>query len=135
MPPIRIRYHRLWGPLLLTLAAINIAVFAVGGGPIQLGLGMVFGLMGALYLVQAFLVLADGTLTVKNLFGLTLRRFAYGRLADLEVERDAIVLSGPTGRQRLKLSLIMIRRADLDALAEAVRAARAAAPPAPADAT
>ena len=124
---IRIRYHKAWGPVMLACAAINAGLYVVVGGWIQLGLAVMLGVFGVMYLIQPFLVIGDGTVQAKNLFGITLRRFHYDDLADLEVSRDAIVITSPKrGRQRLKVSRLLISGADMQKLADAVDAAKAA---------
>jgi hypothetical protein len=131
--PIRIGYNKLWGAVMLLVAALGIVVYAMTGAFIQLGLGLVFAIAGVLWLTRPFLVVTDGQIAVKNLMGLTLRRFPFPQLADLEVHDGAIMLGSGKDRMRLKLSTMVVSRSDLDRLGSAVaeaRAARAAAAPA-----
>lgn len=126
--PIRIRYNRLWGPAFVVLAAVNAVVFAMTGAILQLLLGAMLLVVGVLYITQPFLVIGDGTIHAKNLVGLTIRRFQFGSLAELEVVPGGIVVGGASGqRQRLKLSSWMIAKGDLDRLAQAIEDARRSA--------
>jgi hypothetical protein len=113
----------------LVLTGLEVAAFVVSGSWLPVALAALTGLLAVLYLVRPFLVLEDGVVKVQNLWGMTRRRFPFGTLADLEVEAGAIVIGK---KQRLRFSPRMTSRADLRALAAAVRAARAARAPAPA---
>lgn len=124
-----IRYHPGWGALFLGLTALELAGFAVTRSWLAIVLAIPTLLLGVLYLTRPFLVLEDGQVKVQNLWGMTRRRFPFGALGDLTVEPGVIVI----GKQRLRFSARLTRRADVRALADAVRAARApASRPAPA---
>jgi hypothetical protein len=124
---IRIGYHKAWGPIMLACAAINAVLYVMGGGWVQLGLAVMLGVIGVLYLTQPFLVIGDGVIAAKNLMGITLRRFTYDKLSDLEVAPGALVItSSKGGRQRLKVSRWLISKSDMAKLADAVDAARSA---------
>jgi hypothetical protein len=124
---IRIGYHRAWGPVMLVCAAINAALYAMTGSWVQLALGVMLGVVGVLYLTMPFLVVGDGQIQAKNMMGITLRRFPFEDLADLEVSPGAVVITSPRGgRQRLKVSRWLVSGADMRRLADAVDAARAA---------
>src|SRR5687767_7351937 len=102
---IRIGYHKAWGPAMLVCAAVNVVLYAMVGGWVQLGLAVMLAVFGVMYLIQPFLVIGNGVIQAKNLFGITLRRFTYDKLSDLEVAPDALVItSAKGGRQRLKVS-------------------------------
>jgi len=124
---IRIGYHKAWGVVMLACAAINVALYAMFGNWIQLGLGVMLAVFGVLYLTRPFLVVGDGVIQAKNLMGITLRRFPYDKLADLEVAPGALVItSAKGGRQRLKVSRWLISKSDMQKLADAVDTARSA---------
>jgi hypothetical protein len=124
---IRIGYHKAWGPVMLVCAAINAVLYVMTGGWVQLGLAVMLAVIGVMYLVQPFLVIGDGVIQAKNLMGITLRRFTYDKLSDLEVEPGALIITSPKGgRQRLKVSRWLISKADMAKLADAVDAARSA---------
>lgn len=124
---IRIGYHKAWGPVMLVCAAINLGLYSMTGGWVQLGLAVMLGLVGVLYLTMPFILVGDGVVRAKNLMGITLRSFHYDDLADLEVVDGGLVIAGPRGgRQRLKISKWLIDKSDMRRLAEAVDAARSA---------
>jgi hypothetical protein len=112
---------------MLVCAAINAALYAMTGSWVQLALGVMLGVVGVLYLTMPFLVVGDRQIQAKNLMGITLRRFPFEDLADLEVSPGAVVITSPRGgRQRLKVSRWLVSGADMRRLADAVDAARAA---------
>lgn len=122
---IRIGYHKAWGPVMLVCSAINAVLYVMAGGWVQLGLAVMLGVIGILYLTQPFLLVGDGVIQAKNLVGITLRRFSYDDLADLEVVDGGLVIASPrTGRQRLKISRWLIAKADMQKLADAIAAAK-----------
>ncbi|MCA9676944.1 MAG: hypothetical protein H6709_10285 [Kofleriaceae bacterium] len=122
-----VRYHRLWGPLFLAIAAGNGVLFTQVGNVMFLVLAGLIGVVGVLYLVRPLLVIEDGHIDVKGLGGGTRRRFAYGDLAELQVEPGAIVVGRGDNRVRLGISRVFVHAGDLRRLAGAVRDARAAA--------
>jgi len=126
MPTVRVRYHRLLGPAMLLLALINVVLFLTSGLFLQLGMTVMFSILGILYLVRPFLIVDDEAIHAKSLLGYTLQRIRHGSFADLEVERGAIVMGASGARRRLKLWRPMVAQGDLQKLAAAVREARAA---------
>ena len=126
MEPIRLGYNTLWGVVMLALAAGGIVMYVTLGQLMQLMIAVMFVISAALWLTRPFLVVADGVIEAKNMFGLTLKRFRFADLAELEVEDGAIVLGPAEGNVRLKLSRMVISRSDMDRLAAKVREARAA---------
>ena len=119
---VRIGYNRIWGPAMLLLAAVNVALFVMTSALLQLFIAVMFAVIGVMYLVRPFLIVDEHEIVAKGLMGYTLRRFRHDAFAELQVERDAIVMPG---RQRLKLPRLMISQGDLKKLASAVRDARA----------
>jgi hypothetical protein len=123
--PVRIRYNRLWAPLMALIVVVNLTLFFLAGGGFQLVFAVFFGLFTFLYATRPLLIIDDETITAKSLLGYTVKRIPHGSFAGLEVEGNAIML-GPEGRrQRMTLSRWMVSAADLDKLAAAVREARA----------
>lgn len=125
MTPIRIGYNKLWGVFFLIAGALDLVVYTSTRTTMHLVLGGLLLLIGALYLTRPFLVVGDGVIQVKNLLGITMRRFAFGTLGDLEVEPGAILVGHGRDRQRLKVSKLLIARADMDKLDAAVKQASA----------
>lgn len=123
--PIRIRYHAAWGPLMLALAAVNVGLWALTGRWLQLGLAVMLTIIGVLYITQAFLVISENTIEAKNLMGITLRRFRFGSLTELDVVPGGIAVGTGDSRQRLKVSNLLIRKSDMAALAAAIERRRA----------
>lgn len=132
MTPIRIGYNKLWGAGMLAVAALGVALYVALGSWLQLGLSAAFAIFGLLWLTRPFLVVTDDEIQAKSMMGVTIRRFPHHGLADIEVERGAIIVGGATERRRrLQLSSFMISRADMDRLARAAADARAAPATAP----
>jgi hypothetical protein len=126
MPSVRIRYHRLLGPAMLLLAAINVALFITSGWFLQLGGAVMFTILGILYFVRPFLIVDDEAIHAKSLLGYTVQRIRHGSFADLEVVPGAIVMGTSGARRRLKLWGPMVSKRDLNQLAAAIRDAREA---------
>jgi hypothetical protein len=126
MPSVRVRYHRLLGPAMLLLAAINVVLFTLTTGFLQLGLAVMFTILGILYFVRPFLIIDDEAIHAKSLLGYTLQRIRHGSFADLEVVPGAIVMGASGARRRLKVWGLMVSKGDLQKLSEAIREARAA---------
>jgi hypothetical protein len=121
MAPIRIGYNKLWGVFFLIAGAVDLVVYTSVRASLHLVLGGLLLLIGALYLTRPFLVIGNGAVRVKNLLGITMRSFSFDSLRDLRVEPDAIVIGEGRDRKRLKLSKLLIARADLDRLEAAVK--------------
>jgi hypothetical protein len=122
---VAVRYHPLWGAVFLALAAGNVLLYTQSANLMFVALAAMMAVMGALYLVRPLLVVGDGAIQVRSLFGGTRRSFPIDDLGALEVERAAIVIGHGEGARRLKLAAIFVRGSDLDRLAAAIRQARA----------
>jgi hypothetical protein len=126
MTPVRIRYHRLWAPMMFLLVVMNIALFVSSGGMIPLALATMFTVLGVLYATRPLLVIDDEAISAKSLIGKTVRRIPHGSFAAIEVRAGGLVIGPTDKRQRLTLQRWMVSRKDLDHLAAQIREARAA---------
>lgn len=127
MTPIRIGYNKFWALVMLAVAAGGFVLFAMTGSILQLALGAIFVLAAGLWATRPFLVVTDSEIQAKNMTGITLRRFPHGGLAAIEVVPGGIVIGAGEKRQHLRLSRLVVSRADLDKLGAAADAARAGA--------
>lgn len=94
MQDIPVRYQPLWGGLMLCAAVFILAVGLLLAEPIQLVVGTVNLLLGALFLGQPWIVVTSHEIQVRNLLGMTLKRHTYGSLAELSVVDGAIHKDG-----------------------------------------
>jgi hypothetical protein len=134
MKPIHIGYNKLWGVGMIGVAVLAVAAWLATRAFLYLGIAGMFQIAGVLWLIRPFLVVTDEEIQVKNMMGLTLRRFRHGGLARIDVVPGGLVIGAGERRQRLKLSALIASQRDLGRLAAAVEAARAAAADAPATA-
>ncbi len=126
MATLRVGYHKAWGVFFLVAGVADLLVYTSTRTLMHLMLGGLLLVIGVLYLSRPFLVIGDGVIQVKNLLGITMRRFSFGSLAELGVEPDAIVIGEGRGSQRLKVSRLLIARSDMQRLDAAVKQAAAA---------
>lgn len=127
MTPIRIGYNKFWALVMLAIAAGGFVLFAMTGSLLQLALGAMFVIAAALWATRPFLVVTDTEIQAKNMTGITLRRFPHGGLAAIDVVPGGIVIGAGEKRQHLRLSRLVVSRADLDKLAAVVESVRAGA--------
>ncbi len=123
MATLRVGYHKAWGVVLVVAGVADLLVYTSTRTLMHLMLGGLLLVIGVLYLSRPFLVIGDGVIQVKNLLGITMRRFSFGSLAELGVEPDAIVIGEGRGSQRLKVSRLLIARSDMQRLDAAVKQA------------
>lgn len=94
MQDIPVRYQPVWGALMLCAAVFILAVGLLLAEPIQLVVGTVNLLVGALFLGQPWIVVTSREIQVRNLLGMTLKRHAYDSLAALTVVDGALHKDG-----------------------------------------
>jgi hypothetical protein len=123
-PTLSVRYSRGFAG---TIAFLGVALLVLGGltsNPMSMGLGGMNVLIGALAFAKPVFVVGDGTLAVRNLLGMTLRRLPAvgpkGEPLGFTVENDGALVrwQDPEGRLRqVKIGRFWLRREDFAALA------------------
>ena len=89
---IKVGHNKLFGGIILGLGLANVVLAAMAGRGPSLFLGPLFVLIGILYLIMPAFVVADGCFQVKNLIGVTLRRYHFGSPREIEIEGSKIYL-------------------------------------------
>lgn len=88
VPTVEVRYGKGWSVTLVVLASLLIAMAAFLGNPMTLALGIFNLVIGILMLVKPLYVLGPGALEVKNLLGMTLRRYPFTNISEFEITPD-----------------------------------------------
>jgi len=98
---IKVGHNKLFGGIILGLGLANVVLAAMAGRGPSLFLGPLFVLIGILYLIMPAFVVADGCFQVKNLIGVTLRRYHFGSPREIEIEGSKIYLRRRDGTREL----------------------------------
>lgn len=114
IPEVRVHYGKGWaitiliGATLLLVMAPFVRTWMTGV------LGAVNLLMGILMLTQPMIVLGNGSLQLKNMFGMTVRRFEYSSLTEFDVDDKGVIwhTDGAGTRKKLRLSRISASSSD-----------------------
>lgn len=104
---VRVGYTPVAGTLLLVLALLNIVLGAMAHSGVSMGLGALFIVMAILQLTMPYFVLTEGELQLRNLFGMTVRRYAFDDLSQFEIAEEGkrIFLTSPDGeRKRVRVT-------------------------------
>jgi hypothetical protein len=101
----RIGLNKGLGIMLLCVAGLNLVTFALTATKMQLGLGLVLGLAGLLYLLGPAMVVeieqhGGGAVLAKNPFGMTLRTYRFTALSDFTVRGNKITVRSTDGRTK-----------------------------------
>lgn len=102
MRAMKLGYSR---PLAIALLIVGLAILIMGissGQMLEIVLGGLLVVLGVLLLVQPMVVFTDSQIQVRNLFGMTLKRFDVSSPADVKVEGSKLVYV-PTGKKIIGL--------------------------------
>ncbi len=91
IPTVQVRYGKGWSITLVVLASLLIAMAAFLGNPVTLLLGGMNLAIGVLMLTRPLYVLGPGALEVKNLLGMTMRRYPFRSVSEFEVEPNGTI--------------------------------------------
>jgi hypothetical protein len=100
---------------LLAIAAVDLALFATGGGTVQLLLAVGLGVGGVTYLRGPLLVVDHNVVELKNPLGMTMRALPFERL---ELRGRSLFVTN-AGETR-KVNGLLARGRDWQALAKAI---------------
>jgi len=112
---LRVGLSPVFGAFLLAIAAVDLALFATGGGATQLllALGLTFG--GVTYLLGPLLIVDNNVVELKNPLGMTMRALPFERL---QIRGRSLFVTN-AGETR-KVNGLLARRRDWHALAKAI---------------
>lgn len=105
IPEVRVHYAKGWAITLIVLSALLIALAPFARNWMTGALGALNLLIGILMLTRPLYVLGGGVLAVKNLFGMTVRRYAYDSLAEFEVDAAGTIWHTEPGGPRTKVRI------------------------------
>lgn len=88
VPRVEVRYGKGWSVTLIVLAALLLAMATFLGNPMTMALGGLNLVIGILMLTKPLYVLGPGALEVKNLLGMTMKRYAFRNISEFEITPD-----------------------------------------------
>ncbi len=114
IPEVRVHYGKGWAITMLVGASLLLVMAPFVRTWMTGVLGALNLLIGILMFTQPMIVLGNGALQLKNLFGMTLRRVEYSSLTEFDVDdRGAIWHTDRAGqRKKLRLSKFSASSAD-----------------------
>ncbi len=113
-PEVRVHYGKGWA-ITIVVGAVLLLVMAPFVRTWMTGvLGAFNLLLGIMMLIQPMIVLGNGSLQLKNLFGMTLRRIEYSSLSEFEVDDKGAIWHTDSAGQRKKLRLSRISASSAD---------------------
>lgn len=113
-PEVRVHYAKGWAIAILIGAGLLLAMAPFVRTWMTGVIGALNLVVGILMLTRPLYVLGDGALQVKNLFGMTMRRYNYSSLSQFEVEpAGAIWHTDHDGtRRKVRISRLTVASAD-----------------------
>jgi len=113
---IRIGYNKAMAIMFLVVAVfVGSVAVAVSSNPVQLGLSVLFLLLGFLYLRGTAAVVSEKAVQLKNLFGGTAKSIPIQSLSDVTLNGNSILVDG-----KKVLSGMMVHGADIAKLRAAI---------------
>lgn len=122
---VRVGYNKVFGAVLLVLALACLALGLMARMTPSILIGLVNTLIGVLYLTRPYFVVTPHAIELKNMLGMTMRRYDFGSVGDLEASPDGrtIFRIEPNGqRNRLKLTRWLAHGPDWQRFVGVVRA-------------
>jgi hypothetical protein len=113
-PEVRVHYAKGWAIVIIVGAALLLVMAPFVRTWMTGVIGALNLIVGILMLTRPLYVLGDGALQVKNLFGMTMRRYSYRSLSQFEVEpAGAIWHTDEQGtRRKVRISRLTVASAD-----------------------
>ena len=112
---VRVGYNKVLGGILLVLALLCLVAGALARMTPTIFIGALNTLLGVLYLTRPYFVVGPNAIELKNMLGMTMRRYDFGSVGELEATPDGktIFRLEPNGhRSRLKLTRWLAHRPD-----------------------
>ena len=119
--PIEVHYNKVFGAVMLACSLFILAVaFSIGKPFPQAITGGITLLVSFGFLTQPVMVVAAGEVQMRNLFGMTMKRYPFASLTELEIRGNRLrVNDKPIGSGRW-----LLHGRDWDTLGRAITAAR-----------
>jgi hypothetical protein len=126
MQSFRVGLNKGFGIALLVLAAFHVFAFSILHSAMPLVFGLLWILVGLMYLLGPCFVIEQssdgGEVLVKNPFGMTLKRHAFGQLSDLSVEGRKLVIKTLDGTVK-RLGGVVVDGTDMARLTQRLSSA------------
>jgi len=122
---VRVRYTPIAGIILLVLAIANIVLGVLAHTGTSTALGVLFTVVAILQLTMPYFILFEGELQLKNLFGMTVRRYPFDDVSQFEIEEGGkrIFLNDGYGdRKKVRVTRWISQRGDWDRFMAALSA-------------
>lgn len=122
VPEVRVHYAKGWAITIIVLSALLLLMAPFVRTWMTGVVGALNTVVGILMLTRPLYVLGAGALEVKNLFGMTVRRFAYDSLSEFEVDAGGTIWHTPPGgpRTKVRISRLTVASADWKRLVDAL---------------
>jgi hypothetical protein len=113
-PEVRVHYAKGWAITILVGAALLLVMAPFVRTWMTGAIGALNLVVGILMLTRPLYVLGDGSLQVKNLFGMTMRRYEYSSLSQFVVEPAGAIWHTDRGgtRRKVRISRLTVASAD-----------------------
>lgn len=124
-PEVRVHYAKGWAVTILVLGVLCLVLALMTRLWMTGAVGAMNTVLGILMLSRPLYVLGDGALQVKNLLGMTLKRYSYSSLSEFDVRADGSIWHQPPGAaapKKVRLSRIVVASADYRRLVDALSA-------------
>lgn len=113
-PEVRVHYAKGWAIAILVGAGLLLVMAPFVRTWMTGVIGVLNLVVGILMLTKPLYILGDGSLLVKNLFGMTMRRYDYESLSQFEVEPAGAIWHTDTAgmRRKVRISKLTVASAD-----------------------
>lgn len=114
VPTVGVRYGKGWSVTLIVLASLLLAMAAFLGNFMTMALGAFNLVIGILMLTRPLYVLGPGSLEVKNLLGMTMKRYAYRNISEFEITPDGALWHCDVQgvRKKIRISRLVVDSGD-----------------------
>lgn len=124
VPTVQVRYGKVWSVTLIVLASVLFAMAAYLGNPLTMALGGFNLVIGILMLTRPLYVLGPGALEVKNLLGMTMKRFPFRHVSEFEIEPNGTIWHHDVQgvKRRIRIARFSVDAADYRRLIDTLSA-------------
>lgn len=124
VPTVQVRYGKGWSVTLIVLASLLLGMAAFLANPLTMALGAFNLVIGILMLTRPLYVLGPGAFEIKNLLGMTMRRFPFRNISEFEIEPNGTIwhcdLQGV--RRKIRISRMTVDSGDYRRLMDTLSA-------------
>lgn len=122
--PLAIRFQPIMGVFMLVAAIFILGTTLLVGVSVNTITGLILFGVSLGYLTQPAIVVTEREFEHKNILGMTMRRQAFGSLADVILEDGSVYVNNAGTRQKVIGARFHLRGSDIEKLESMVRAAK-----------